>query len=183
MVVEAHSGKILIASNSSAKRPVASLTKMATAIVAVGMGLAIIGLLGRLVYIPEEAPTLGTMLGLGVGIDYALFLVMRHRNLLEKDRMADLAQSNDALTGLRDGNSVLVRETQATAMEPAIAVKKRRRSVSTTPRTPPMVLKATVTPPARSTVVRGLVPRSTPAILMAASVTVAMIMTLKKTPR
>jgi RND superfamily putative drug exporter len=57
---------------------------LATAVVAVGMGLAIIGLLGRLVYIPEEAPTLGTMLGLGVGIDYALFLVMRHRNLLRR---------------------------------------------------------------------------------------------------
>ena len=57
---------------------------LATAMVAVGTGLAIIGLLGRLVYIPEEAPTLGTMLGLGVGIDYALFLVMRHRNLLRR---------------------------------------------------------------------------------------------------
>ncbi len=40
MVVEAHSGKILIASNSSAKRPVASLTKMATAIVAVDWATA-----------------------------------------------------------------------------------------------------------------------------------------------
>ncbi|WP_200266982.1 D-alanyl-D-alanine carboxypeptidase family protein [Luteolibacter pohnpeiensis] len=35
MVVEAHSGKILIATNSSVKRPVASLTKIATAVVAV----------------------------------------------------------------------------------------------------------------------------------------------------
>ncbi len=57
---------------------------LATALVAVGIGLAIIELLGRLVYIPDEAPTLGTMLGLGVGIDYALFLVMRHRNLLRR---------------------------------------------------------------------------------------------------
>jgi RND superfamily putative drug exporter len=57
---------------------------LATAIVAVGIGLAVIGLLGRLVYIPEEAPTLGTMLGLGVGIDYALFLVTRHRTLLRR---------------------------------------------------------------------------------------------------
>ena len=57
---------------------------LATALVAVGIGLAVIGLLGRLVYIPDEAPTLGTMLGLGVGIDYALFLVMRHRNLLRR---------------------------------------------------------------------------------------------------
>lgn len=52
------------------------------AIVAVGAGLAIIGLLGRVVFIPDVAPTLGTMLGLGVGIDYALFLVTRHRKLL-----------------------------------------------------------------------------------------------------
>jgi RND superfamily putative drug exporter len=57
---------------------------LATAIVAVGIGLAVIGLLGRLVYIPDEAPTLGTMLGLGVGIDYALFLVTRHRLLLRR---------------------------------------------------------------------------------------------------
>jgi RND superfamily putative drug exporter len=57
---------------------------LATAIVAVGIGLAVIGLLGRLVYIPDEAPTLGTMLGLGVGIDYALFLVTRHRTLLRR---------------------------------------------------------------------------------------------------
>ncbi|NQX00188.1 D-alanyl-D-alanine carboxypeptidase [bacterium] len=35
MVVEAHSGKILIASNASAKRPIASLTKIATAAVTV----------------------------------------------------------------------------------------------------------------------------------------------------
>lgn len=40
MVVEAYSGKILIGANSSAKRPVASLTKMATAIVAVDWATA-----------------------------------------------------------------------------------------------------------------------------------------------
>jgi D-alanyl-D-alanine carboxypeptidase (penicillin-binding protein 5/6) len=40
MVVEAHSGKVLIATNSSAKRPVASLTKMATAVVAVDWATA-----------------------------------------------------------------------------------------------------------------------------------------------
>ncbi len=57
---------------------------LATALVAVGIGLAVISLLGRLVYIPDEAPTLGTMLGLGVGIDYALFLVTRHRNMLRR---------------------------------------------------------------------------------------------------
>ncbi len=35
MVVEAHSGKVLIADNSTVKRPVASLTKVATAVLAV----------------------------------------------------------------------------------------------------------------------------------------------------
>jgi D-alanyl-D-alanine carboxypeptidase (penicillin-binding protein 5/6) len=40
MVMEAYSGKILIATNSSAKRPVACLTKMATAIVAVDWATA-----------------------------------------------------------------------------------------------------------------------------------------------
>ena len=29
--------------------------------------------------VPTIAPTLATMIGLGVGIDYALFLVTRHR--------------------------------------------------------------------------------------------------------
>jgi D-alanyl-D-alanine carboxypeptidase (penicillin-binding protein 5/6) len=40
MVVEAYSGKVLIAANSSVKRPVASLTKMATAIVAIDWATA-----------------------------------------------------------------------------------------------------------------------------------------------
>ena len=40
MVVEAHSGKILVAANASAKRPVASLTKIATAVVTVDWATA-----------------------------------------------------------------------------------------------------------------------------------------------
>ena len=40
MVVEAHSGKILVAANASAKRPIASLTKIATAVVTVDWALA-----------------------------------------------------------------------------------------------------------------------------------------------
>ena len=54
------------------------------ALFAVGIGLAIVGLLGRIIFIPDVAPTLRTMLGLGVGIDYALFLVTRHRKLLRQ---------------------------------------------------------------------------------------------------
>jgi putative drug exporter of the RND superfamily len=53
-----------------------------TAIIGVIIGLSGIGLLGHAFEIPDVAPTLGTMIGLGVGIDYALFIVTRHRNRL-----------------------------------------------------------------------------------------------------
>jgi putative drug exporter of the RND superfamily len=40
--------------------------------------LAIIRILGHAATVPSVAPTLATMIGLGVGIDYALFIVTRH---------------------------------------------------------------------------------------------------------
>ena len=66
------------------RRLAAAFIPLLSAIMAVGIGTAIIGLLGRLVFIPDVAPILGSMIGLGVGIDYALFLVVRHRTLLRK---------------------------------------------------------------------------------------------------
>ncbi|MFH2071968.1 MAG: MMPL family transporter [Actinomycetota bacterium] len=48
------------------------------------VGLAIIGLLGAAIEIPTVAPRLATMIGLGVGIDYALFVLSRHRHNLEE---------------------------------------------------------------------------------------------------
>jgi RND superfamily putative drug exporter len=44
--------------------------------------LAILKLLSHVADIPTVAPTLATMIGLGVGIDYALFLVTRHKQQL-----------------------------------------------------------------------------------------------------
>jgi RND superfamily putative drug exporter len=55
-----------------------------TALVGVGTGLATIGLLGHGISVPTVGPTLGTMLGLGVGIDYALFIVTRHKGFMEQ---------------------------------------------------------------------------------------------------
>jgi len=55
-----------------------------TALVGVGSGLAAIGLLGHGISVPTVGPTLGTMLGLGVGIDYALFIVTRHKGFMEQ---------------------------------------------------------------------------------------------------
>jgi uncharacterized membrane protein YdfJ with MMPL/SSD domain len=53
-----------------------------TAIVGLITGLGLVGLLGHFVAIPDVAPTLATMIGLGVGIDYALFIVFRYRDEL-----------------------------------------------------------------------------------------------------
>jgi RND superfamily putative drug exporter len=53
-----------------------------TALVAVITGLSLVGLLGHVMNVPDVAPTLGVMIGLGVGIDYSLFVVTRHRGFL-----------------------------------------------------------------------------------------------------
>jgi putative drug exporter of the RND superfamily len=54
-----------------------------TAILALAAGLSIIGLLGQVVDVPTVGPTLATMIGLGVGIDYSLFIVTRHKAQME----------------------------------------------------------------------------------------------------
>ena len=57
----------------------AMLLPLAVAIAALVSGLMATGLLSHAVTIPSAAPTLGILIGLGVGIDYALFIVTRHR--------------------------------------------------------------------------------------------------------
>ena len=57
---------------------VAMLVPIITAIFALLSTLAIIRILGHVATVPTVAPTLATMIGLGVGIDYALFIVTRH---------------------------------------------------------------------------------------------------------
>ena len=57
---------------------VAMLVPIITAIFGLLSTLAIIRLLEHAVTVPTVAPTLATMIGLGVGIDYALFIVTRH---------------------------------------------------------------------------------------------------------
>ncbi len=46
--------------------------------------LGVIGLLGHIIAVPDIADTVATMIGLAVGIDYALFLVTRHRTQLRE---------------------------------------------------------------------------------------------------
>ena len=57
---------------------VSMLLPIFNAIVALATTLAIVRLLSHATTVPTVAPTLATMIGLGVGIDYALFIVTRH---------------------------------------------------------------------------------------------------------
>ncbi len=60
MVMEAHSGKVLVASNASAKRPIASLTKIATGAVAVDWATAAGVDLGTLqITVPQTVTLVG----------------------------------------------------------------------------------------------------------------------------
>ncbi|MFI9343871.1 MMPL family transporter [Streptomyces sp. NPDC052773] len=62
----------------------ASLLPIATALVSVGTAYAGIVLLGHVMTVADFAPMLGVLIGLGVGIDYALFIVTRHRRGLKR---------------------------------------------------------------------------------------------------
>jgi uncharacterized membrane protein YdfJ with MMPL/SSD domain len=53
-----------------------------TAILGLGSALSLVGLAGHAVAIPTSGPTIATMIGLGVGIDYSLFLITRHHEQL-----------------------------------------------------------------------------------------------------
>ncbi len=57
-----------------------------TAIAGIGVGIALVTMLSNLVEMPDFTATLGLMIGLGVGIDYALFIVTRFREELHQGR-------------------------------------------------------------------------------------------------
>jgi RND superfamily putative drug exporter len=62
---------------------VAAGLPMLTALIGVGVGMAGILIVSGLVQMSSTAPILALMLGLAVGIDYALFIVSRHRSQLK----------------------------------------------------------------------------------------------------
>ncbi len=61
----------------------AMLLPLVTAIAGVGGGLLAITPLTHAMSVVDFAPILGALIGLGVGIDYALFIVTRHRRGLQ----------------------------------------------------------------------------------------------------
>ena len=56
---------------------------LVSAIFSVGAGLSVVGLLASVTTFPTTAPTVATLLGLGVAVDYGLFLTARHREQLD----------------------------------------------------------------------------------------------------
>ena len=53
-----------------------------TTLFGIGSGLALIALIGHLVPAPTFAPVVASLIGLGVGVDYALFIVTRFREAM-----------------------------------------------------------------------------------------------------
>jgi RND superfamily putative drug exporter len=80
------------------------LLPLVTAIAGVGGGLMATALLTHAMNVVDFAPILGALIGLGVGIDYALFIVTRHRRGLQ----AGLAPEEAAVTAIdTSGRAVL----------------------------------------------------------------------------
>ena len=59
---------------------------IATALAGVGTGVLATALLSNLIEMPDFAATIGIMIGLGVGIDYALFIVTRYQEHLKNGK-------------------------------------------------------------------------------------------------
>ncbi|MFB6629347.1 MMPL family transporter [Streptomyces sp. NPDC056362] len=84
---------------------IGAVMPLVTALLGAVCGLALLGLMAAAFTFGTVSPTLATMIGLGVGIDYALFLITRHRqNLMNGHDPADSA----ALATTTSGRAVLV---------------------------------------------------------------------------
>ncbi|MGW6471017.1 MMPL family transporter [Streptomyces nigra] len=91
---------------------IAAVLPLLSALIAVVGGLACLGLLALAFTFATVSPTLATMIGLGVGIDYALFLLTRHRqNLMDGAdpvRAAGHAAATSGRAVLVSGTTVIV---------------------------------------------------------------------------
>jgi putative drug exporter of the RND superfamily len=63
---------------------IATALPLGTAVLGLAIGVSSMSLIANVIDIPSWAPVLGAMVGLGVGIDYALFIVTRHRDYLAR---------------------------------------------------------------------------------------------------
>lgn len=79
---------------------IAAVMPLLSAVFSVLAGLSVVGLLGAALTFPTTAPTVATLLGLGVAVDYGLFLVARHREQLDHGMdVVDSAGRSTATSG------------------------------------------------------------------------------------
>jgi putative drug exporter of the RND superfamily len=62
----------------------AAVLPIITGVAGVAVSILAVSLLSHVIALPTVAPELGALIGLGVGIDYALFIVNRHRRALRQ---------------------------------------------------------------------------------------------------
>ena len=93
---------------------VAMLLPIINAILALAATLAIVRMLSHVTTVSTVAPTLATMIGLGVGIDYALFIVTRHFRGL--DEGLDVKESIARATATSGGAVVFAGGTVTIAL-------------------------------------------------------------------
>jgi RND superfamily putative drug exporter len=87
---------------------VAAGLPIATALFGLGISSALIGVLAAALDVPDWAPALASMLGIGVGIDYALLILTRYRAALAAGREPSAAVTESIATA---GRSVLIAGT------------------------------------------------------------------------
>jgi len=83
---------------------------IATALMGIGSGLALIALLGHVFPAPSFSPIIAALIGLGVGVDYALFIVTRFRQELRGvpgGRPPGPAQRADLQDGMQPQDAVV----------------------------------------------------------------------------
>ena len=83
-----------------------------TALLALGIGLGAVALLSRVTSVVDFAPQVAAMMGLGVGIDYALFIVTRYRACLREgmgvDEAVETAMDTSGRAVLFAGTTVVI---------------------------------------------------------------------------
>ncbi len=84
---------------------VAAGLPIASALFGLGISASLIGVLAAVTDVPDWAPQVGAMIGLGVGIDYALLVLTRHRAALSRGLTVSDAVVEAMATA---GRSVLV---------------------------------------------------------------------------
>ena len=84
-----------------------------TALCGLGIGIALLELLTHLLVVPNFSPEMAAMIGIGVGIDYALFIVTRYRQgssrgATPRDAVDDVAHDRRAGRCSSPGSTVVI---------------------------------------------------------------------------